>query len=210
MKTNFVAPDSQKRAFNCPHCGVLAKMNWMNLQNSLSYAKGFAMAWCEHCKKITIWNADRMIFPSSGIAPLPHPKLPDEIKPDYEEAREIASVSPRGAAALLRLAIQKLCRHLGEPGRNINDDIGSLVQKGLPERVQKAMDVVRVIGNESVHPGQIDLRDDPETAGKLFVLVNIITEKMIAEPEEIDELFEGLPETKKAGIAQRDGAAEAV
>lgn len=145
-----------------------------------------------------------MIYPATVTAPFPNPDIPDGIKADFEEARQIASSSPRGAAALLRLVIQKLCVHLGEPGKDLNKDIGSLVKKGLPERIQKALDVVRVIGNESVHPGQIDLNDNPSTTSKLFELVNIIADKMITEPKEIDKLFDGLPDGKKEAIQKRD------
>ena len=103
-----------------------------------------------------------MVYPIAATAPLPNPDLPADIKADYEEARGIASLSPRGAAALLRLAIQKLCKDLAESGENINADTKSLVNKGLSVQVQQALDVVRVTGSNAVHPGQIDLQDDPE------------------------------------------------
>lgn len=135
---------------------------------------------------------------------LPNQDMPDDIKRDYEEAREIANLSTRGAAALLRLAIQKLCAHLGQPGKNINNDIKELVAKGLPPKVQEALDVVRLIGNDAVHPGTIDLRDDFETVTTLFKLVNFITQKMITEPREIDEIYGRLPGDKLDGIKQRD------
>ena len=40
------------------------------------------------------------------------------------------------------------CGHLGESGKNINDDIAALVKKGLNLMIQQSLDVVRVIGNE--------------------------------------------------------------
>jgi len=166
---------------------------------------GFHIAMCSHCNKPSYWFNDKMIYPNVVTAPLPNKDLPAEIKSDFEEARQISNLSPKGAAALLRLAIQKLCLHLGEPGKDLNTDIGSLVKKGLPVGIQKALDVVRVIGNEAVHPGQIDITDDPATTTKLFELVNIIANKMITEPNEISKLFEGLPDSKKIAIEKRDG-----
>ena len=62
-----------------------------------------------------------------------------DVRRDYEEASAILDASPRGAAALLRLAIEKLCKELGENGRDLNADIASLVRKGLDPRVQKAL-----------------------------------------------------------------------
>jgi hypothetical protein len=93
---------------------------------------------------------------------------------------------------------------LGEQGKKIDDDIASLVKKGLPVKVQKALGTVRVIGNEAVHPGQVDLTDTPEIAQSLFDLLNIIADEMISKPKKIDEMFARLPENKKAAIAKRD------
>lgn len=71
-------------------------------------------------------------------------------------------------------------------------------------RIQKALDIVRVIGNEAVHPGQIDLRDDTETASKLFNVINLIVDTMITQPRSIDELFQSLPESNRNEIEKRD------
>ena len=67
------------------------------------------------------------------------------------------------------------------------------------------MDVLRVIGNNAVHPGQIDLKDDKAVAMKLFQLLNLIVERRISVPKQIDELFEGLPPGAKDAIERRDG-----
>ena len=145
-----------------------------------------------------------MIYPDEGPAEAPNADMPPDVLSDYMEASIIVSRSPRGAAALLRLAIQKLCKHLGEPGKNINEDIKAMVANGLPKRVQQALDTVRVIGNEAVHPGTIDLNDNRDIALSLFRLVNFICEKMITEEKEVDDIFQSLPEAKRAGIESRD------
>ncbi len=81
----------------------------------------------------------------------------------------------------------------------MDNKIGYLVSNGLPEQIQKALDSVRVIGNESVHPGEIDLEDDPETAITLFELLNIVIEFTITQDKKITE-------KKKSGIINRDKA----
>jgi hypothetical protein len=208
----YVPPADGLSAFNCPHCNAFAHQGFYTLLIIDSGARqaifdgddGLKASICANCTRPAVWLRGRIVFPPVMQAPLPNADLPDDIRCDYDEARLIVSQSSRGAAALLRLAIQKLCKHLGEPGDNINNDIKALVAKGLSAQVQKALDTVRVIGNEAVHPGTIDLRDDPNTANMLFKLVNFIAEKMITEPKEIDALYHTLPQDKLDGIAKRD------
>lgn len=254
----YIPPSVRETAFNCPHCGALARQYWYsghadgmkkdqlplvidtaNLELGLEriedeeerdkvrkWAERKATGrpffeskqsvrdinvhnvWfsrCFNCDEIAIWICDRMIYPQHGEAPPANPDLPPEIARDYHEASSILDLSPRGAAALIRLAIQKLCKHLGQPGQNINDDIKALVAGGLDPRVQQALDAVRVIGNNAVHPGQIDLRDDRATAESLFRLLNLVAEKMISEPKHVDEVYSALPEDARKAIEKRDG-----
>lgn len=176
-----------------------------NSQYSLYDVYNVSVSRCFNCDKVAIWIYDRLAWPVVSSAPLANPDLPDDVRADYEEAGTLLELSPRGAAALLRLAIQKLCKELGEKGENINDDIASLVKKGLDPRVQKALDVVRVIGNQAVHPGHLDLRDDHATAEKLFGLVNIIADILISQPKHIAEVYGDLPPNALAAIKRRDG-----
>jgi hypothetical protein len=169
-----------------------------------SRAKSFYGSTCSHCGGMAIWCDEKLIYPIVGPAEMPNPDMPEEIQADYDEANSIANISPRGAAALLRLAIQKLCKHLGKPGKTINEDIAALVADGLPPKVQQALDSVRVIGNEAVHPGTIDLRDDPSIVAQLFKLTNFIVQKLITEPKEIDGIYGGLPKHKRKEIERRD------
>lgn len=108
----------------------------------------------------------------------------------------------RGAAALLRLSIQKLCKHLGEKGDNINADIAALVKRGLLPAVQRALDGVRVVGNNMVHPGQIDLEDVPQTAAALFRLVNLIADQTITAPAQAKAVYDLLPEGTRKAIGE--------
>ena len=161
---------------------------------------------CFACEKLSVWIYDRLVYPQAGAAPPPNPDLPEDIRRDYDEASSIVDRSPRGAAALMRLAIQKLCVELDQPGRNLNDDIAALVAAGLDPKIQEALDTVRVIGNNAVHPGHIELRDDRATAQVLFGLVNLIVEKLISVPKHVSEVYATLPERDRQSIAKRDGS----
>lgn len=213
MKGQYISPELRLKAFNCPHCHVYSHQDWYYLKaasvpdgsGQQHSDKRFMVSYCERCGQNTIWYGESIIFPQTSIVEPPNIDLPEHIKDDYNEAASILNQSPKGAAALLRLAIQKLCEFLGESGKDINTNIKNLVAKGLPPKVQEALDSVRVIGNESVHPGTIDLNDNREIANRLFKLVNFIATKLITEPKEIDELYNSLPQSKLDGIKKRDG-----
>jgi hypothetical protein len=159
---------------------------------------------CYNCKDISIWVYDQIVYPSTKVEIQPNQDLPTHIVKLFEEAREIVGASPKGAAALLRLSIQHLCKELGESGKDINKDIASLVSKGLNPLVQKALDIVRVVGNEAVHPGEINLDDNRDTALQLFSVINLISDQMITHPKQVETMYSGLPEGKLLGIEQRN------
>lgn len=159
---------------------------------------------CIVCTEKSVWLRDRVIWPTSSTLVRPNQDLPSDVRRDFEEAAAVADASPRSAAALLRLAIEKICRHLRKTGK-IDTMIAALVADGLSVKIQRALDIVRVVGNESVHPGEMNIQDDASTVSTLFELVNIIAETMISEPKRIDEMFSSLPSGKLEGIRNRDG-----
>ncbi|MCE2488620.1 MAG: DUF4145 domain-containing protein [Anaerolineae bacterium] len=185
--------------------------------------RGIELSICRQCQKTSVWivwdeerinqhdvnytkRVGRLIFPGPYAAPAPSEDMPEEIRVDYLEARRIVMASPRGAAALLRLCIQKLMPMVGEKGKDLNDDIGSLVKKGLRPEIQMALDSVRVIGNEAVHPGVLDLNDDPDTALAMFELVNLIVEHAITAKKKAETAYySSVPKNKREAIAKRDG-----
>ncbi len=163
---------------------------------------------CYNCNKVAVWVHNSLLFPKEKTGVNPNQDLPENIIHDFEEARSIIGESPRGAAALLRLCVQKLCIHLGEKGNNLDEDIASLVSKGLNPLVKKSLDIVRVIGNEAVHPGTIDLNDDNEIASQLLGIINSITDQMISHPKNVEKLYEKLPPNKRKAIEERDKKSE--
>lgn len=208
----YIAPKAALSSFTCPHCGSYAYQRWQKSSWNLGTQYGGSAAvqnelevsTCDACGDHTFWIAKKMVHPDNGIAPMPNTDISESVKKIYMEAAAIASKSPRGAAALLRLAIQMLCKDLGQKGENINADIATLVKEGLPARVQQALDVVRVTGNNAVHPGQI-ITDEPDVVAKLFELVNIIAEYQISMPARIEKAYGELPPNAIEQINKRDG-----
>lgn len=189
----YIEPKVFAKSFTCPNCSAIAQQTWW----TRSWADGIyanessnhiRVGTCAHCYKNTLWIIDRMYYPDNGNAPTANEDMPENVKQIYLEAASIYQKSPRGAAALLRLGIQILCKELGESGTNINSDIKHLVAKGLPIIVQQSLDIVRVTGNEAVHPGQIDT-DDPKVVGSLFELTNIVVQYMISLPKQVGDLY---------------------
>lgn len=216
MSMPYTPPEFNKSAFNCPFCNAYAQMVWAQLLKggTREYALVHA-ARCSHCSEESFWLQDqrpaiaesisgRMIHPEILTAPSAHPEMPEAVRLDYEEGRRISVASPRGSAALLRLAIQKLCKFLGQPGKKLNDDIGALVEAGLPLEIQQALDVVRVVGNNAVHPGELSEEDVQGISNTLFTLLNSIVEDRIARPKKLRAIFDLLPQGAREAIEKRD------
>ncbi|MFG0456502.1 hypothetical protein [Shewanella mangrovisoli] len=75
----------------------------------------------------------------------------------------------------------------------------------MPVEVQQALDYCRVVGNNAVHPGEIDLNDNPEIANSLFEMINFIVEVRISQPKKVAALYNILPEGALKAVAKRDG-----
>lgn len=224
----YVVPEYGKNSFTCPHCSVLAEQKWNNFYiarvsvdsqfyfrenisvkakdegTSRKLYKEISVSTCNACHNEHIWFDKEMIIPKVSNIPQANIDMPEIVKNIYNEAKDVFSVSAKAAAALLRLALQNLCKELGEKGRNINDDIGELVKKGLPVEIQQALDTVRIVGNNAVHPGELNLDDDSTNAINLFNMLNIIVENRIVQPKKIKQFYDSLPQNAKKGIENRD------
>lgn len=221
MLNKFESPRYKKEAFTCPNCSTFSKHDWTHTLVNESYGQfsgniGMGvekqkvnylyLCKCEHCGYISFWYNENLIWPLNTGVESPLDEMPEDIKTLYNEASSIVELSSKGACAILRLALQKLCNRLAgqDEKKKIDGAIKKLVENGLPATLQKAMDTVRIVGDEAVHPGEINIDDNKDLAIAMFRLLNIIIDKMIVEPKQIDDLYNLMPENKLEGIKNRD------
>ena len=212
--SEYYPPTYDHEQFNCPYCNVFAKQYWSYITTSGRDKKSWGtqpihiksatvdVSICVHCNNPTFWLDEKIIYPPMHSAPPANNDLPDSVKVVYDEASAIANQSPRAACALLRLAIEILLKELGETG-TINDAIKNLAEKGLDQRIQQSLDIVRVTGNNAVHPGEIIFHDTTDVH-TLFQLINVIANTLITQPKQTQELYDNLPEGARKAIEKRD------
>lgn len=108
-----------KTAFECPHCGTFIGPEWRRLgpvgatTNTVELVEAVT---CAACDGILIALGNTVVYPSDLVGPVASTDMPELVRTEYDEARRVGAASPRAAAALLRLAIQKLVDRL-RPGK---------------------------------------------------------------------------------------------
>lgn len=218
------------KAFQCPNCSGFASHLWkyepVMIHRIHSKTLRFTIiSQCQACEHFSIWLTNelplkkegsqseldkshvnvKLLFPSvSNEVPKPNVDMPSDVKEIFTEAGQILEESPRASAALSRLAIEKLVDGLEAEGKDLNSKIGKLVSKGMPVEIQQMLDSVRVIGNNAVHPGQINIKDNKELAHSLLHFINLIIDNRITQPKKISEVYNSLPESYRKAIENRD------
>lgn len=168
---------------------------------------------CNACWHHTLWIGESLVYPiaqlSSGVES-PHPDMPSGVAELYEEAAAVLPYSKRAAAALSRAAAESLVKELTSdlPEKTqLNGRLAAL-QDRVSEPTRKALQVIRHVGNKSLHgdDGQdgavvLYLDDDSnEVAGLFFFAINDLVEQCITRPKKIDDLYDALPVGVREGI----------
>ena len=211
----YYQPEYESENFHCAHCGVYASQYWgylctrkmtgvTHISRGQSLSDKFATSICSHCREWSIWVEESLVYPAQIMVEDPNDDMPDKVKKLYRESAQVLSISPRAAAALLRLGLQILLGVVGGDGKNINDDIKKIVALGVEPETQRALDILRVFGNSGAHPGEINLNENPDLVYKMYELMNIVTDRLITRKNQIDKLFGSLPEGVKDQIELRD------
>jgi hypothetical protein len=116
---------------------------------------------------------------SSLVAPDPPAGLSSGLRPLYAEAVSVADASPASASALLRMLIQTLIKGQGLRGRDLVRDIGTLVERGAPVGLLRALDVIGMSEHESRHPAELSLANGHSDAQNLFMFVNLFVTQIL-------------------------------
>jgi hypothetical protein len=153
-----------------------------------------SISYCFNCNEMCLWVCDQLVWPKRAGDPEPKLHASPEIRCDDEVASKPLEASPRGAAALLRLATDKVCKELGEWEQGPKPEIAPPLQEEIDARVQKVLDAMRIIESDATPPDQTSVGHDRATAETLSGLVNLMCEKMIMEPRHLQAVYTKLRE----------------
>ena len=219
----YITPRCLLEVFTCPYCDVTAVQKWYRNNQANGIVEAYdpetdefyirsngthisneeISEWffskCENCRKIAVWHNDEMVYPIACPVDEPNSDMPENVKTRYIEAAGVVALSPISAAALLRLALQLLLSEIlgDESSGNIFVDIGELKKRHIDSSLIKAIDIIRISGNESVHPGTLDLSENKDDALYLFDLLNMICDQFFTQPRKMQEMYEKMPESKR-------------
>lgn len=160
--------------------------------NANMYKNLFYFENCEICQETSIYNAKtgEKIHPKTTSIKKPNNDMPQNIKDLYIEASSVFELSPRSALAIIRLALDLLCIELGA---NNKDSLYNKVEwlyneNVINSEIKELAHGVRGLGNDAVHPRNIDDQIDKNDAELVFELLNIIVEEKITKVNRKNEL----------------------
>lgn len=208
----YVQPEKGKAAFTCPHCGAFAGQTWEEAwvkgpTPGYYYASPVTTAQCLACNNYSYWVWSELVKPRPNDAPRLGDRFPRHIIEIHAEAAQIMLDSPRAALGLLRLCVDLVCLDRGATGDNLNKRIGSLVDAGVAQRIQKALDTIRILGNDALHEtkyGDHDRAGYQEAVARCFWLLRYLDTHLYEEPAQVDKIYEELPAPKLEAVESRD------
>lgn len=218
--------------FRCPYCSMQIALNdgttiarrLISFESNHGYSNDFASSprtssscvkltfiRCPNCEKYTIFSqgigsavldANVNILPFSQAKQFPS-YIPTAIRNDYQEASDIAGLSPKASATLARRCLQGMIRDFwGISKPRLVDEINALKEL-IPAQQWQVIDGVRRIGNIGAHMEKdintiVDI--EPDEADKLIKLIELLMEQWYINRHEQEQLYSdiiGIDETKQ-------------
>ena len=114
----------------------------------------------------------------SSMTPPAPDGLPSNLAPLYDEAVAVSDISPASACAIFRLLVRSLVQGQGLRGRHLVRDIGTLVERGAPVGLLRALDAIGMSDDEARKPGELSLANGHSDAQNLVMFVNLLAEQI--------------------------------
>lgn len=216
--------------FKCPFCGEFMSINnatktvihlnfdgAVNLQYTSSPYLDVTIFRCPNdaCQNETIIAEGRRGY-IDGKTVLIHPQaiyrhfpdyVPEGIRADYEEACLIRERSPKASATLARRCLQGMIRDFWkiEGERSLYHEIDAIKDK-VPAAQWAAINAVRQVGNIGAHMERdVNLIVDvePEEAGELLQLIELLIEKWYINRHDEEALYKRVTELAEAKKAAK-------
>lgn len=188
-------PTFRASPFTCPHCGVLAQQSWAPMAaKNQPIDPDIERSKCRNCNRHAYWAWEQLVAPAVPFGPPPNDDLQGPLLDVYQEARDVAGRSPRAAAALLRLLVERLVHELdgvGHEGERLQVKVDRLRDDGkIDAGTYEAMLAVKIAGDGALHTGQIDTEaeDQGEVVVVLFGIVNHIVTSTRSLHREVEAL----------------------
>lgn len=215
-------PATRKPGFRCPRCGKDAQQDWATLRaggqqfpfrdddTRVDYVPGvaptYAHEWtvsrCYVCNTASVWRGSDLAFPQRSTIPPADPAMPESVRGLYDEARAVAPISRRAAAALARATLEQLLKELRPSTQRMTLDERLLAIHGeVSSGLWQLLAVVRHTGNKALHGGDSDdevvalvLSGDAEIMEALFEAVNGVVDELQVKPTRRQEIYLKIPE----------------
>ena len=89
------------------------------------------------------------------------------------------------------------CIELGYKKGTLYEKINEFIGEDKGSDLEHSLTSVRVIGNDCVHSGVLDIKDNKAIAIALFNILNYIIEDTLTKKRKIDEIYDIIPDSKK-------------
>ena len=193
----------------CPICNHLAQVEWQVVlrterpdgviwrvmtweaigDSALRFHTRIVLGHCFACSMQSLHEPDGvLLWPKESNLPLANEDMPSDVKEFYNDARQTAVNSKRGALVLLRFCMEALLSLQGYRDGTLYNRIEQLYtsQRG-GKRLRDALSAVRLVGNSAAHDNEIAW--DREDLSPLFTLVNLIVDEFYTKDDSIADIL---------------------
>jgi len=132
---------------------------------------------CNNCRNYSLYVLfDNDYDTANAIYPYEYElgeSVPKEISNAYNEALKVKKISKLAFIILIRRALDLVAKEQNANGKTLATKIIDLGKKGIiPEKISKMADLIRLLGNESVHEKDFEFEDsDLKILDDFFVAI---------------------------------------